>query len=295
MKKKPMAEGKRKGPADPTCPSSEGQSHCQSLYCYIKEVFPRTAQKQLGDWLLTAEKQSFEPEPLLFLAVISGSYFRMHDPDKIVKETLDYLYGWLTWGNAQHRMNPGIAELLVDALAPNIRSAMEKTGRLPELPGGRQARGKNVPSDVRGAWIAALLMANCLKAERKKAGSADKRVMELAAILLGRKADPAFFKEFNRCRSKASGKIIAGLTDNLIKEYSNAVKYDGIKVGDPAPAEKRSVQYAEWKSRHKTLAHASAEFGWEVFCSNIINKVPIPVWKPLWTIPMAPASRKNAD
>ncbi len=291
MKKKPMAEDKRKGPADPTCPSSEGQSHCQSLYCYVKEVFPRTAQKQLGDWLLVAEKQSFEPEPLLFLAVICGSYFRMHDPDKIVKETLNYLYGWLTWGNAQHRMNPAIAELVVDALAPNIRSEMEKTGKLQELPGGMRAREKNVPSDVRGAWIAGLLMATCLKAERKKM---DKWVIELTAILLGRKAEPSFFREFNRCRNRSPRKIIADLTDNLIKEYNNAIKYDGIKAGDPAPSEKRSIQYAEWKSRHKALAYASAELGWDVFCSDIINKVPIPVWKPLWTIPMASVSRKNA-
>jgi len=293
MKKQSVAKCEKKKTDGQRNPSSETQPHCQSLYCYVKEVFPRTAQKQLGDWLLAAEGKSVEPEPLLFLAVICGAYFRMHDPERIVKETLNYLYGWLTWGNVQHRMNPSIAELLVDALAPGIRSEMEKTGRLPDLPGGRQARGKNLSMDVRGAWAAALVIQNHLGAGLKKSDDADQWTMELTGILLGRKADPALAREYNRCRAKIPKSVIAGLAAVLIKEYENALKHDGATAGDPAPSPKNSRRYDEWKSRHKTLAKESAKSGWEGLCSNVINRVPSSFWKSFWKIPPTPISRKK--
>jgi hypothetical protein len=285
MKKRPIPEYEKTNPIDDLFSAKKIQPHKQGFYSYLKEIYPRViSQQKLTNWQSTAKKNSIVPEPFLFIAIMCGAHFRIKDSEDIVKETLTSLYDWFAWGDDRRRMKPEIAKLVVNALAPGIRSQIEGAGHVRGWPDGSHFRKKGPPIDMRGAWVAALVIENYLRQKDNNSRIAKKQTLDFIAILLGHKAEESVVAEFNRYYKNAPKAIITDLTNELMAEYKFMMKQDGVIASDFVPSEKHKKKYTKWESRHKSLKHEIKAYGWEELCRSVISRITTTLWEPLWNI-----------
>jgi hypothetical protein len=285
MKKRPIPEYEALNPIDAFFSTKKKQLHNQGFYSYLKELYPRIISRQkLTNWQTTSRKESVEPELLLFIAIVCGSYFRIKDPEIILKETLTYLHEWFVLESDQHRMDSEIAKLVINALAPGIRSQIEDAGHKRGWPDGAHFRKKGPPIDMRGVWVTAVVIENYLKLKNDNPKLAKKKTLDFISILSGHKEEESLLTEFNRFYKNAPKDVIAVLTDALTAEYKFLMKQDGVEARDLAPSEIHKKEYAMWKDRHKSLEYEVKVYGWEGICNRAINRIPGKIWQSLWDI-----------
>ncbi len=253
----------------------------QNLYDCVKEIFPDTRPKRLREWREMMQKNSVEPELLLFIASICGTHFRIISPDLQLKDVQEYLYRWLAWGDDMHRMRPDVAELVVAAVSPGIRRELNARGHQRGLPDGEHFHRKGRVPQFRGAWVAALIIENHFTQVGMELTQAKDQVVKLISVLLEKKEENAL-REFNRLYKDAPKDVISDLTGELIKEYEFWVAQDGVYGGDVEPPQDQVEKYSEWKSRHKSLQNLFKQNGCERFCDLVVSRIKYGLWKPLW-------------
>lgn len=201
------------------------QSNSQNLEDCIKEIFPDTKLTDLKTWSKTIRKESIEPEPLLFMALICGAHFQISRPE--VTECLSALSEWFT----VRQMNSELVDVVIEALAPGIRKAVEERGYMQGWPHGEYVIKKGHPMTARGAWVAAFVIENHLRQVGKKSTVAKALAVELVSILSGRKEkeievgeevkpwEGVKLNEFYRIYKNAPKDVIAILSTELLKTY----------------------------------------------------------------------------
>ncbi len=242
------------------------------------EIFPSGDSAEVKAWQeMTYKDKVIEPEPILFMIMVCGAYFRIHHPD--VKKTLSDLYKWFTQ-RINNPMAPDLAKLLIDTLAPGIRKELEKRGYQLGYPKGPNVRQKGRPPKTRGAWAVAIIIKEYLYQQHIEHDVAHKQAVSLASILLGREATED--SEFYRVQKKAPKTKISNLLKKLLEEYDFWLRDDGMRVNDPEPSSDKAKQYSEWKSRHKSLRNSIMANGYETLCRITLSRIPANLLGPFW-------------
>lgn len=255
----------------------------------ILQIFPDARPGELKNWLDKKEKTKapIEKESLLFMALICGTKFRMARIEP--KKVFEYLWGWLTHGVGDYRMNPEMAELVIEALAPGIMKAIEERG-YKRGPGGPYIKKRGRPPESRGAWVAAFVIEEYLCQKGMKSTHAKELAVDLIAILLGRKGHSKEkekgieLSEFYRLHKKAPIDTIKKLTIELMEEYKFLLRQDGIRSKDLEPAQDEIENHADWALRHKSLQNYFKDFRYENVCSGVLTRIPHSLWEPFWDI-----------
>jgi hypothetical protein len=154
------------------------QSNSQNLEDCIKEIFPDTkthrsqklGQRQYG-------KNLFEHEPLLFMALICGLIFQISRPEET--EYLSALWEWFT----MRQMNPDLVDVVIKALAPGIRKAVEERVICRGGPMESMSAKRAIQLLRASAWVAAFVHDNYLSQVGKKSTVAKALAVELVSIL----------------------------------------------------------------------------------------------------------------
>lgn len=253
----------------------------------LRHLFPATRPREFKVWKEKIGKASIETELLLFMALICGAQFRMSRPDP--NKALGDLWTWLTQG-LHNKMDPDLAELVIEALAPGIMKAIDQRGYR-RGPDGPLIKKKGRPPETRGAWVAAFAAEEYLRQMGMKSTRAKEIAIEFIAILLGRKEDKGDEKgkklelsEFYRTRKKAPESIVKELTNELIREYKFLLEQDTIGSIDIKPPENEIEKFAEWNLRHKSLHSYFIRMGYEGVCSLVLSRMPRYLWEPFWTL-----------
>ncbi len=257
--------------------TSEGFAHC------VREIFPKAGPEKLNQWIANTQLESIDPDPILFIALVCGAHFRSLSPEIRLKKTLDYLCDWLVWGDDQHRMNPDVAEMVIDALTPGIKKKIEKGGHQRGLPEGRLIRKRGRIADTRGAWVAAAVVETYLIQKRIKKTAPRDHALRLVSLLLNKKEKSAQV-ELNRFFANIPINVIADLTKQLIETYKLWVKQDGAHAGDNEPPKDQAQEHSKWKSRHKSHQYAIKQWGCEQYCNVILGYIKNDLWTRLWDI-----------
>ncbi len=253
----------------------------KDIYGSVCEKFPDAWPRKLREWREVTEKKSLEPELYLFIALMCGSQFRTVSPEGQLQDVRDYLYNWLAWGDDLHRMRSDVAELVVSALTPGISKEIEKRGHQRGLTHGEYTRKKGRIPEYRGAWVAALIIANHLIQKGMRPVRAKAQAVKLIIVLL-EKNEKTALREFNRYYRDAPKDVISNLRKELVEEYKFWMKQDGIHEGDFEPPKKQAKAHAAWKSKHKALPYFFKQQGREQFCGMVLSRIEPDLWKPLW-------------
>ena len=252
-----------------------------TLYDCVGEVFPKLKPEDLEEWQERTIKNSIEPEPLLFIAMICGAYFRNERPtsDELLKE----LKQWFI----QKRMDPELAGLVIEALSPEIKKAIKKKGYKRGWPDGKYISKRGSPAKSRGAWVTALIVENYLRDIGIKDSTANNISVRLAYVLIGRKTGIRINTiEFDRLYTNAPIDNIEKLTRKLKKEYQHFLHEDGIRseTKDYEPPRTQIKKHSEWIDRHKAFENVIRAFKCEGICERVISRVSPELWEPFWDI-----------
>jgi hypothetical protein len=281
MKNQKITDYKKKNQVKGLFNSGSSQPDSQNLYECVKEIFPDTRPQRLREWREMMEKESVEPEPLLFMASICGTHFRIISPDLQLEDVQEYIYRWLAWGDDMHRMRPDVAELIVEAITPGIKREINARGHQRGLPDGEHFRRKGKIPQFRGAWVAALIIENHLTQTGMELTNAKDYVVKLISVLLEKKEANAY-REFSRLYKDAPKDIICDLRDELFREYKFWMIQDGVYGGDLEPPQDQVEKHSEWKARHRSLQNLFKQNGCERFCDLVVSRIKYGLWKPLW-------------
>jgi hypothetical protein len=281
MKNRHISDYEKKNPGKDLFNPGSSQSDSQNIYDCVKEIFPDTRMQRLREWREMMERESVEPEPLLFMASICGTHFRIISPDMQLKDVQEYLYRWLAWGDDMHRMRSDVAELIVEAVTPGIRREINARGHHRGLPDGEHFRRKGRIPQFRGAWVAALIIENYFTQAGMELTQAKDQVVKLISVLLEKKEEYAL-REFDRLYKDAPKDVISDLTGELIKEYRFWMIQDGVYGEDLEPPQDQVEKHSAWKSRHKSLENLFKQNGCERFCDLVVSRIKYNLWKPLW-------------
>lgn len=292
MKKRPIPEYDKQNPVhDLFKPVSYLQTNKDFFDC-IKEIFPDTRPKRLQEWKEAMEQESSDPEPLLFITLICWSHFKTISPASQLKDVQEYLYSWLAWGEDLHRMRPDVAELVVAALTPEIRRAIEERGHQRGYPDGRYFRKSGRIPEHRGAWVAALIIADYFHTAGMKLTQAKDKAVRLISVLLEKDEDIAL-REFNRYYKEAPKDAISDLTKKLIEEYIFWMIQDGVNERDIPPPQDQTQEYAAWRSRHKSYPYFFRIHGHEGISGIVLSRIKSELWKPLWDMKAGPIDKET--
>ncbi len=289
MKERPISENEKRNPVEELVKPEKPGS--QNLFDCVKEIFPDTRPQRLREWLETMEKKSVEQEPLLFIASICGAHFRSLSHEVQLKDVQEYLYDWLAWGGDSHRMRPDVAELVVAALAQGIRKEIEERGQR-GLPGGEYFRKRGRVPAFRGAWAAALAVANHSTQAGMELTQAREQAVKLISVLLEKEEENAL-REFNRYYKDVPKDVISDLIRKIIEEYQFWMIQDGVYAGDVEPPQDQVEKHSEWKSRHKSLPILFKQNGCERFCDLVVSRIKPDLWKPLSDMKTEPIDKEE--
>lgn len=255
--------------------ASEGWPYrTQTLSDCVLEIFPDTNPKRLGKWRADINEET-DADPLLFMAMVCGVYFRISRPD--VKKALEDLWKWLTGGDCY--LDEELAEIVIEVLAPHIARVIEARGYKRGWPKGEYVSKKGRPPVSRGAWVAAFLAEKYLTDEGMEATSAKEEAAYLASVLLGRRE--IALSEFYRDRKKVPKSNIAELTGRLIEEYNHWVKEDKLRSS------------SEGHARNESLSSLLLYMGYERLCGAVLHRIPQDLWEPFWDIKFAKPRRSK--
>lgn len=290
MKKRPIPEYDKASPFNGLFKPVSNVQTSKDFYECMKEIFPDLWPERLQEWRETVEKESHEPEPLLFITLTCWAHFRTISPEEQLKDVQEYLYSWLAWGDG--RMRADVAKLVVDAMSPEIRRAIEERGHQRGYPDNQYFRKSGRIPEYRGVWIAALAIADHLAQEGMEPAKAKDKAVKLISVLLEKEEDSAL-REFNRYQKEAPKNIISKLTKELVNEYRFWMIQDGVYEGDISPPPDNAHEYAAWKSKHKSFPYFFRTHGREGLSDIVLTRIKPNLWKPLWDMKVGRAKQKR--
>lgn len=259
--------------------ASTGFLDVQNLYEAVLQVFPDTSPKKLSTWEKKIFKEtSIEPEPILFMAMVCGAYFRIYQPD--VQEAIKGFKHYLTHG-INKTMGEELADIIVEALSPRIRSVVKSRGYRLGSPDGLHLRKRGAPPKTRGVWVTAFVVAKYFHEKGMKLADAKQNAVKLASILLGRFID---ISEFYLYHKKAPKTYIDKLVPIFEKEYDIWLHADFHRLHKDIPPSKDAKEYPEWLSSNKGLKRTMVEVGYESICSRVIDEIPKNLLESFWKI-----------
>ncbi len=281
MKKRPIPEYDKTNSIDALF-SQSSESASESLSDCIREIFPNVKWRSLKAWMQQAETKSIDPDPILFIALICGAHFRSLSPEVRLQQVLGYLFKWFTEADDLHRMEPDVAKMVVDTIAPGIREKIEEGGHQLGLPKGTLSRKKGRIPDTRGAWVAAAVVEKYLKPTSNKS-AAQGQAVHLVSVLLNKEEENAL-RELKRFYVNAPNNVITDLTRQLTETYELWVKQDGAHAGDLEPSKKDIEKHSAWRLRHKSFQYLIKQNGCERFCNLMLGYISSELLKQLWDI-----------
>jgi hypothetical protein len=257
----------------------------RTLEAGVLSVFPDANPRRLAAWLDEARAAgAAEPEPLLFLILVVGVRLRV-SRDEVVAVFEDL---W-TWLAAPPRlMQPELAELVIEALTPELRRAIKRRGwRFG--PGGELTRRQGRPPEARAAWTAALIAENHFVANGAQQTKARTLAISLAAVLLGRQAVEA--PEFYRSRRRMGVPDPSELASAIIERYEEWLSRHAKQLRDPAPLAEQADLHLAWRGRHRPLAQLVGMYGAEKFARLIFEEIREELWVPFSKVEISGVAR----
>ena len=174
-------------------------------------------------------------------------------------------------------MRPALAELVIEALTPELKSAIERRGwRFG--PSGDLIKRQGRPPEARAAWAAALLAENHLARRGATPAKARSLATSLAAALLGRRAIES--PEFYRVRRRMGAPDPNALATAISKRYEKWLSQHAMQLRDPIPPPEQIALRLSWRERHRPLAQFVGMYGAEKFARLILEEVPDEFWTP---------------
>lgn len=251
-------------------------------------MFPDANPRRLSQWVRDAHtRTAAEVEPLLFLALLCGT--RLWVERDTVTGFLEELWRWLT--GAPRRMPRELADVLIEALAPDLTRVVEARGwRFGE--GGRGIKQPGRPPEARAAWAAALVIESHLVRTGASPASARELAILLVAVLLGRGAvEPS---EFYRARRRLGKPDASALGRAVMERYEIWLAREGVQLRDPLPSPEDADAIAAWRDRHRALTQLLGMYGTDKFARLILAEMPEGSWTPFLDVKPAPTSPARA-
>jgi len=145
---------------------------------------PNANPRRLAKWVEGVRAlPEVEPEPLLFATLLCG--VRLTIVRQGLEEVCERLWSWLT--STPQALEPDLAGLVLEALTPGLKRAIESRGWQFGAEGEDVRKRGHLPG-ARAAWAAALVVENELRRLGVPPQIAREQVVELAAVLLGRRS-----------------------------------------------------------------------------------------------------------
>jgi hypothetical protein len=234
------------------------RSGADTLLRGVCEVFPLANPRRLERCLQRiAEDGGVEGEAVPFVLLLCGTAFSIEKPD--VKAVLEDLWTWLT-GHPRNMPAP-LAELVVETLAPGLKSAATRRRGWRVGPKGRFERRPGKPPEAMGAWTAALVMKHFLELRGLPRGKATAIAIELVSVLRGRSEGAVDPTELGRSKRMIRKIDVPSLTHALFAQYDSWLIIDGRLSGDPMPETPDRRSHASWRRRHRMLPHVLVKYG----------------------------------
>jgi hypothetical protein len=186
---------------------------------------------------------------------------------------LNRLRRWVT-STIPEPLEAEVADLLVEALVPNIQRVLRKRGWR-EGPRNGPVKVKGRPPETPAAWAATALVDVELRRIGIKKSNARRHAITLASTLLGRKvADNEFYQ---------ARELFTAAADSLIDGIRRAYESELTKIGfwavnlDPAPSRDAVEKYSAWRARQAHLRYLLAVSGDEL-ARGALASLPANSW-----------------
>ena len=237
----------------------------------VLELFPKADSKRIDGWIWSLAKwPQVEPEAVLFVTLVCGTRFGIYQPE--VSEILRELWEWLTWN--PRNMKPELADLVVDALAPQLQRELRARKGWRVGPSGDREKKPGRPPTSRPAWVAAAAIDTHLRAKGVGALDATDRALELAAILTGR--EMAAPEELRHAHMGSPSP--AELSKVLTAEFEWWVAHDAVMSNKPGPSSGPQPDPLASRATHRSLPNVLARYGARSLAQEVVTRVPSGVW-----------------
>jgi hypothetical protein len=224
------------------------------------------------------------PEPLLFIALLCGTQFRVFHVE--VWPVLDELREWLT---SRPRLMPAeLAEVLLEALSPAIADALSARG-WQAGPEGKPIEVRGRPRENTGAWAAGVLTELYLRGTRAGSAAARQLAEGLVSALVGRAVAT---REFSTARKPSGRPETLRLLEALMSAYDALVELEARRRLAPRPPASDPPARAKWLAMFQSLPHTLAVDGADTLARKALAELKPEIWAVLTSPPPRRASNK---
>ena len=253
-----------------------------SLQDVVLNCFPDARPRDLQKWMgNVGKKASVLPEALLFITFLCGIHFRLFHPD--ISDVQGRLWKWLT--RYPQEMDHELAEILIDALTPNLERTLKQGGIRRGVSDGEKFQIKGRPPEGRGAWVAAVAVEKAVIKSGEKKEIAIQIGAQLARLLLARKSSPEKsdqLAEYYRIRKRLGQRNAEVLADSLLEQYEYFLLEDGRTQNRIPPNKSEAAAYEKWVQDHKHLQELIITFTPDGFAKHALGLIPKDLWRPFW-------------
>ena len=221
--------------------------------------------------------EGVEAEPLLLMALLSGVRLQVARDDLV--SVLGQLWSWLT--SRPRSLPPPLAELVIEALRPELKRVIEGRGWRFGAE-GEPVRKRGRPLAARVAWTAALLVERALRRAGTRAGTPKEFALALVAVLLGRRSVEA--AELYRARKRMGNPDPSSLALAIRERYETWLEREGRQLRDPAPDRADGAAYASWRASHRALTQLLGIYGAPTFAGQLLSELPAHLWTPFLSV-----------
>ena len=221
---------------------------------------------------------------MLLMALLSG--VRLHVARDNLVSVVEHLWSWLT-SHPRH-MPPPLADLVIEALSPELKRVIEGRGWRFGADGA-PIRKRGRPLEARAAWTAVLFVESELRRGGTPAGAARELALTLIAVLLGRRSVEA--PERYRARKPMGNPDPSSLALAIRERYETWLEREGVQLRDPAPDRADGQAYATWRKRHRALTQLLGMYGAPEFARLLLSQLPAHLWTPFLRVEAAAETR----
>jgi len=241
-------------------------SHWTTLQEGVRGCFPAVNPQALGTWLDALAKAKVEPELVLFVVLVCGVQFQVYrtDPETVMEELRTRLV------HSPGGMRPQLADVVVKALAPGIKQAVDAQWKAGPESEAVEITGR--PPDTRAAWAAAALIEELLAQRKVPVKDRERMTFGLLELLLGRGVES---REYDRRWREAAGSRPSQLVARLSEEYEKLIERSARRqYGTEAKARPK-----DWRKRHRALTHLFVVEGFEAGARSVAVSTPTGLWE----------------
>jgi hypothetical protein len=250
-------------------------SHWTTLQEGVRGCFPAVESRALGAWQDALSQAKVEPEVVLFVVLVCGVQFQVYRiaPEAVMHE----LRAWLA--RSPGGMRPQLADVVVRALAPGIKQAVDDQWKAGPQSEAVEISGR--PPDTKAAWAAAALVEELLAQGKVPVKDSERLIFKLLELLIGRAVEP---REYDRRWRAAAGSRPSQLVAWLSEEYERLIKKGAQRQYGP----EAKARPKDWRERHRALTHLFSVDGFEAAARSVAVSVPPELWDSLGGAGFAP-------